>query len=49
VHQQDRRRGRFHVVVEESALFGTEATESVRSMPSGGMTRRKEQSERVPH
>jgi hypothetical protein len=35
MHEQDRRRGRVHAVMEEATLFGTKAAEIVTAMPSG--------------
>jgi hypothetical protein len=49
VYQQDGPRCCVHVVMEESALFGTEAAEIVTAMPAAGTTRRGQQAERIQH
>jgi hypothetical protein len=49
VHQQNRRRGRVHVEMEESALFRAEPAEVVMARPIGDMRRRRERSEWIHH
>ncbi len=49
VHQQDRRLGRVHVVMDESTLFRGEAADLSVAAPIGGASRRRQQSQRIHH